>query len=47
MAKELFDAHNGYKKLCYIENAGHAQSVVTDYKLYTETVNSFLQEIGY
>lgn len=47
MAKELYDSHNGFKKLLYIEDAEHAQSVVTDPTLYRETVYSFLEKIGY
>lgn len=47
MAKQLYDVHKGFKMLCYVEGASHAQSVVTDPKLYKDTVNKFLKEIGY
>ncbi len=47
MAQELFDAHKGFKMLCLIDGAKHAQSVVTDYKKYKETVNKFLTHLGY
>ncbi len=46
MAQELFDAHGGYKSICIIEGAEHAQSVVTDYNKYKKTVNKFITNIN-
>ncbi len=46
MAEELYNAHNGIKKICLIDGAEHAQSVVTDFQLYKDTVNDFFDEIG-
>lgn len=46
MAQELYDSHAGYKQICIIEGAEHAQSVVTDYKKYKETVNNFIKNIN-
>lgn len=46
MAKELYESHNGFKKLCLIDNAEHAQSVVTDPIKYKKAVTDFLKSIN-
>jgi len=47
MAQELYNSHKGFKQLCLVDEAEHAQSIIVDPLLYRETVNDFLKHIGY
>ena len=45
-SQRIYDATKGPKKICFIENAGHAASVIVDLDKYNETLKGFLQETG-
>jgi hypothetical protein len=45
MCDELYDACNSKKEKVILENSGHAQGDLEDFKFYTETIDKFLNKL--